>query len=362
MVVSKKMKALYNAIFDGTENCVANTIQKIQVIKERNDSMPDEKVPAEYAKRFHEYWKKYGNYSPKWGWFYASRNGIDDVRYIPATLYYTKLDQYFNNKKLGWGFNDKNYYSKIFAGIRQPKVVVRNIGGLFFNEFYEQISLQQAICIIQDEEEVVCKPALESGSARGILFWKGTDKEKYKSFLKDNNNQDYIIQKVIKQHERLKNIHGSSVNTIRISTILMEDGVHILSSCLRMGVGKSRVDNHHAGGMSAGINKDGTLQKYAYYLDGMKMDKHPGGFVFEGYKVPGYRNAIELAKTAHPLIGHFRLVGWDIAIDEYEQAVLIECNMRKNGIELHEFSNGPFFGELTDTILDEVFLKRNSNG
>ena len=29
---------------------------------------------------------------------------------FPNTLYYTKIDQHFNQRKLGWGFNDKNYY------------------------------------------------------------------------------------------------------------------------------------------------------------------------------------------------------------------------------------------------------------
>ena len=179
----------------------------------------------------------------------------------------------------------------------------------------------------------------------------------YSNFLKEENNIDYIVQEVIKQNEKLRKIHGSSVNTIRISTLLMDDGVHILSACLRMGAGDSRVDNHHAGGMSVGINDDGTLQKYAYYLNGTKMDKHPSGFVFENFVVPGYQNVISLVKATHPLIGHFRLVGWDIAIDENENALMIECNMRKNGIELHEFSNGPFFGDLTERVLNEVFGK-----
>ena len=60
-----------------------------------------------------------------WGWYYAARNGIMDVRYVPHTLYYTKIDQFFNARKLGYGFNDKNYYLKIFAGIKQPETVLR---------------------------------------------------------------------------------------------------------------------------------------------------------------------------------------------------------------------------------------------
>ena len=120
MPVSRRNKTIYNAIFDGIENFAANTIQKVQSIRERNKFMPEEAVPDDYKKRWDEYWGRFGkHYSPKWGWFYVARNGIDDVRYIPATLYYTKIDQHFNNKKLGWGFNDKNYYSVIFKDIKR---------------------------------------------------------------------------------------------------------------------------------------------------------------------------------------------------------------------------------------------------
>lgn len=355
MPVSKKNKAIYNAIFDGSENFVANTIQKIQSIRELNKFMPAEKIPEDYARRWNEYWSQFGkHYSPKWGWFYAARNDIDDVRYIPSTLYYTTIDQHFNSKKLGWGFNDKNYYSIIFKDIKQPETLVRNIGGLLFDADYKQISAEDAIKIIHKVSEIIYKPALESGSGRGIQFVKTDNMDAIKGILK-GSDKDYAVQKVIEQHPSLTSIHPGSVNSIRVASLLMDDGVHILSSCLRMGAGDSRVDNHHAGGMSSGINADGTLQKYAYYLDGKKTENHPSGFVFEGFKVPAFDKVIELVFKAHPRIGHFRLVGWDIAVDKDCDPVLIECNMRKNGIELHEFSNGPYFGDLTDRVLKEVF-------
>ena len=125
-----------------------------------------------------------------------------------------------------------------------------------------------------------------------------------------------------------------------------------------MGTGGARVDNVTAGGISCGIRENGTVDDYAYaYYSGKRFDKHPQGLVFKGFKVPGYDKAVELVKKAHPMIGHFRLVSWDIAVDENGEAVLIEANMRNGGINLHQFSNGPFFGDLTDKVLIEVFNK-----
>lgn len=359
MAVSKKAKQIYNAIFDGTETWVANTIQKIQEHILLKKTSPKEAVPFKYAKKYKEYWKKYGFFSPKWGWFYAARNCNMDVRYIPHTLYYTKIDQHFNSRKLGWGFNDKNYYSRIFAGIPQAKVFARNIGGVFLNEDYSTIDKEHIFDLVAGQTEVICKPALETGSGRGIQFWQlPKDLPLMKAFLDDEQSRDYLIQEVIKQHRELKKIHEASVNSIRICSLLIDGKVEILSSCLRMGDGGNRVDNHHAGGVSAGINTDGTLQKYAYYLDGRRLQKHSQGFVFEGFSVPGYHKAVAMVKKAHPIVSHFRLVGWDIAVCEDGEPILIECNMRKNGIELHQFSNGPLFGDLTERILNEVFNRK----
>ena len=181
---------------------------------------------------------------------------------------------------------------------------------------------------------------------------------------KNRNEKDYIVQAIVKQHPALENVHNGSLNTIRICTLLLEDGVHVLSSVLRMGVGKSKVDNATAGdnylydGMTCGINHDGTLKKYAHgYYTGNAFVEHPDGLVFEGYRVPSYEKAVTLVKGIHPIIGHFRLVSWDIAIDEYEQPLLIEANMRKGSINFHQFNNGPLFGDLTDRVLKEVFKK-----
>lgn len=175
----------------------------------------------------------------------------------------------------------------------------------------------------------------------------------------NNIEADYAVQALIKQHADMKRVHESSINTIRICSILMRDGVHILSSCLRMGTGGARVDNVTAGGISAGIRSDGSLDKYAYaYYSGQRFEKHPQGLVFDGFVVPSYDKAVELVKKAHPVIAHFRLVSWDIAIDENGEAVLIEANMRNGGINLHQFSNGPLFGDLTEQVLREVLTEK----
>lgn len=360
MAVSKRLKGIYMGFFDGVETWCANRISNYQERRYLRKYGPKKPIPADYKKAVKGFWKKYTKVSPKWAWYYASKNGIMDPRYIPNTLIYTKIDQHFNNRKIGYGFNDKNYYSLIFPDIRQPEVLARNIGGTFVDANYNLISVESILSLISGHNEVICKPSLESGSGRSIQFWNTVnDVNVIRSFLNDKTEIDYIIQKIIEQHEDLNKVHSTSVNSLRIVSILMHEGVHILSSNLRMGVDTGRVDNVTAGGISCGINEDGTLKKYATsYYTGDKFEQHPQGLVFEGFKVPAYNKAVALVKKAHPLIPHFRLVSWDIAIDKEGEPVLIEANMRKGGINLNQFNNGPLFGDLTERVLDEVFEKK----
>ena len=256
------------------------------------------KLTKEQKKLIKDFWKPYCRVSPKWVQYYAAKNGQFDPRYIPNDLYYTKIDQHFNSRKLGYGFNDKNYYSKIFAGIKQPEVVVRKINSLIFDENYCQISAEEAKNKILQNKEVICKPSQETGSGRGIMFFDSNNIKAIESFLTDKSYDDYVVQKLIEQHNELDKVHKGSINCLRITSILFEDGVHILSAVLRMGFGNSKVDNatakDNAGydGMSCGIDENGCLKKYAHgYTTGNSCEKHPDGLIFEGFKIPSFYNS-----------------------------------------------------------------------
>lgn len=360
MAVSKKLKAIYNGFWEKPELFTANVISNIQEKRKLKKYLdPNFQLSKSEKDQIKEFWKPYCNISTDWCAYYYSQNGIFDPRYIPNDLYFTKIDQYYNNRKLGWGFNDKNYYSLIFPDIRQPKILVRKIGSLLFTENYELIDLEKALSLIKTEEEVIIKPTQESGSGRGISFYKPEESEaELRIFLGNSRERDYVVQEVIHQHESLSNIYPNALNTIRVTTLLLSDGVHILSSVLRMGKGDSRVDNASNGGVSVGISQDGHLNRFGHLLyQGTAVDTHPNGFIFDGFVVPEFDKVISTVKRLAQYTGNFRLVSWDMTVDCNNNVVLIESNMRKGGIAIHQFNNGPLFGDLTERVLDEVFRK-----
>lgn len=129
----------------------------------------------------------------------------------------------------------------------------------------------------------------------------------------------YLIQEVVRQHDDMKALHPSSLNTLRLVTVRsLKDGiVHLLPSILRIGTGDSIVDNTSRGGIAVGIDIErGVLKKYGFYKPefGLKTTVHPDSKItFEGYTIPFFNEAKEMALKFHSFI-NVHSVGWDVAI------------------------------------------------
>lgn len=138
-----------------------------------------------------------------------------------------------------------------------------------------------------------------------------------------------IAQDIITQHAMMAAFSPYSVNTVRIVTMITLRGEAILvNASIRTGVGESIVDNFTAGGVSTGIDREtGTLKKYAYDKKSRRYVSHPNsGVVFENYPVPEWDRIRDWALAIQKAFSFYKLLGFDIAIDEDGQPILIEIN------------------------------------
>lgn len=172
----------------------------------------------------------------------------------------------------------------------------------------------------------------------------------------DGVKTDLVVQEGLIQSQTLSEINKSSVNTVRLLTLLKQDGtVKIYSAILRMGINGAKVDNASSGGITVGIKEDGRLKTCAYSAVGVRYDSHPtSGVKFDNYMIPNYDKVKSLVKEQALYFPHFRLVSWDIAIDGDDRPVIIEANLHFGEIDFHQLNNGPLFGEDTELILREV--------
>lgn len=302
------------------------------------------------------FWKKFG-IKPKKYWYrlFEMEGNKVDPRYIPDDIWFSEIIPKFCRIQFLTPYEDKCMYHIHFPELIRPKTVVKRINGIFYDEVLNILTEDEAINCCISVDDIIFKPSIGSGKGRKIQVYAEGLKEKneVKRVIKELGD-NFIAQRLVEQHELLESIHQKSLNTVRVLSMFYKGKVYILSSILRMGVGKSQIDNISAGGLQCGIKEDGSLMQYAYNVKREKYDKHPEGIVFEDVVLSGYKNVIETVKREHVKLPYFQIIGWDFAINKDNQPVFIEFNVCP---WQNQLTCGPTFGDMTEEILDYVLSK-----
>ena len=129
-----------------------------------------------------------------------------------------------------------------------------------------------------------------------------------------------VIEELIEQGEAMSRIHADSVNTLRMPTVIIKDEngspcVKLFHPSLRVGQGKSFVDNFSAGGLSALIDPEtGVIYTDGADKKGHGFECHPDtGVKFKGFAIPEWNVAVSMVKEAAMMIPDNHYCGWDLA-------------------------------------------------
>ena len=98
---------------------------------------------------------------------------------------------------------------------------------------------------------------------------------------------------------------------------------------VRIGRGKSIVDNLHSGGMVANVDMaTGRLETNGADRNGTMFEEHPETHTtIKGFQVPYFEEALEMVKEAITKYNVEGYIGWDIAISK-DGPKLLEVNDR----------------------------------
>lgn len=348
-------------LVDQTSSAMRKAVRRYYLRKSlrKKYGNPRNTLTKEQRKAAKEYWKQYTkHFSPLWHELLTAQTGVFDVRYVPVDIQYTEIEERLNDWTSAHGIDNKNNYSMYFPEIRHPKSVFRKMRGIYHADDYSLISETQAIenCIACGN--VIFKVALESGKGGGIFFWRTQDgKDALLQLMKrlpeETNAQEYITQ-----HPDLARMNPSSCNTIRIVTYANGQGIRVLRSYFQVGTSDNvRMGQVAFGGVCISVHKDGTLYPVGYDVHYVGHKEHPCGIIYEGYQLPSFDKVCQIAVKLHSKMGDFRLISWDFTVAEDGEPVFIEMNIKYGGTMYHQLSSGPFFGDETDAILDEIFAK-----
>lgn len=293
--------------------------------------------------------------------YFYSRNGIFSKYYIPSTLYLADLLPKANNYSMSSSYSDKNFTELLFPGENIIHSILKNINGYYYYED-EPVSEEDAILRCQDMKEVIIKPSRESkGNSVQLISVKGgvTDKDgKTIDRLFRDYKKDFLIQNRVRQHKEMAALNPSSLNTLRILSYRSGMEVLIIYSVVRIGRLNQVVDNQSAGGLSTTISPEGKLGKFSFGKVGCdNIEKTDTGVQLEGYQIPSFEKAIEFVKRLHFKLPFFNIIGWDVAIEENGEPILVEFNT-KPGLSQSAFGSG--MGEYTERIIRELWPQPNT--
>lgn len=294
--------------------------------------------------------------------YFYSRTGIYTKDYMPQALFVDEILGRANNMEIYMStFVDKNFADMLIPQKNQPNTFLKNMNGYYYYNS-KPVSKEEAINMCQNIEEAMIKPSRGSAGdgVQKISVKDGVTNLNGKSIadLFEEYQKDFQLQSVVHQHEEMASLNPTSVNTIRIATYRSGMEVLVVYSAIRIGRSGQVIDNQSAGGISAKINPDGTLAKYAFGKAGDdKIEKTDTGIVLDGFKVPSYDKAIDMVKTLHLNLPFFNYVGWDVCIQETGEPILIEWNGRPGPSQT---ACGTGIGELTERIIQEVWPRPNT--
>jgi hypothetical protein len=293
--------------------------------------------------------------------YFYSRTGVFTKDYVPNNLYHCEILPRANMHPFNEAYGDKNMCDILFPKDKVAHNVLKNMNGYFYLEG-KPVSEAEALSYCQNIDDVVIKPSM-SFSGQGVQSLSVKDgKTNIDNLTIDQlfkkYDKNWLIQKKVKQHASMSALNPTSVNTMRILSYRSGMEVLIIYTVVRIGRKGQVIDNQCAGGISTTVTKDGKLGKYAfggYSTD--NVEKTDSGVVLDGYQLPSYDKAIAFVKELHGYLPFFNLVGWDVAIQENGEPILIEWNT-KPGLSQSAFCSG--MGENTERIIRELWPRKNT--
>ena len=169
---------------------------------------------------------------------------------------------------------------------------------------------------LQENPDVIAKP-LEGSSGVGIARYTEKDfKGREEAFQQELLDKGIgILEQRLIQHDKMMEMCPTSVNTVRIATLLGDKKQGVVYAFLRIGIG-AVMDNVDCGGMAARVDLDtGKLLTVGADKAGNTYETHPiTGTKIVGFEVPYFKEAMDLCLRAAQKVPQMGFIAWDVAI------------------------------------------------
>ena len=239
-----------------------------------------------------------------------------------------------------------------FPELNFPEVYVRCIAGVLYDKNMNIITHEEALRIINENDSFIIKPTVDTGCGKGVMKISLKDKteDEVNKVLK-SYKKDYIIQEVIKQSKEIESLNPTSLNTCRVTSLLI-NGKWYCSTIFKVGKKGADKDNWSSSYL-IGVTEDGCLKEFGFDNQLNKVYKTDLGYSFKGLRLPAFDEMLAFAKENHiKYFPHCGIIGWDILVDNNKKVRVIEVNIKSPGVVGEQLASGVFFESYRDDIID----------
>ena len=284
-------------------------------------------------------------------------NNINRLRNIKADavhcniLYGTAFDEYFlfnfeslshKERKTFITENNRFHYYRILTDpeaqvvFDNKELTYKKFGEYFHRKqiaIHKDIQLKDLNAFIERHIRFILKPLdLYSGIGISILNTDTYTIEQIYEVVK--KQAPCVLEELICQADEMGKFNPSSVNTVRITTLLTKsdpskDDIALFAPFVRFGRKGNIVDNVGSGGVFALVDPEtGVIISDCVDKQGHRYTKHPDSQVqMQGTQLPCWKEVRELAKELSMQVPQCRLIGWDFAFTN-DGWILVEGNSK----------------------------------
>jgi hypothetical protein len=218
------------------------------------------------------------------------------------------------------------------------------VNGLLYTKSFETLNRYELKDLLFEESEKIVFKVDESHQGKGVFILD-------RSSFDDKTEQGLsngVFQRYIDQHYLFEEFMPSSVATLRITTVVNDDGVCSVRACyLRLGRAN---DTHIKSDSHIRIPIDpisGDFAEEGYLTTWTTIDRHPDSKMkFAGNKIPAFLGCVSTVLELHRMVPFVRCIGWDVSVDKSNDVRVMEWNGVHNGIKFTEATQGPCFADL----------------
>lgn len=282
--------------------------------------------------------------------------------FVPVSYFYPHLMWNLNSKDVSNTMSHKGMMPIIFKDILQPAIIINCINKNIFDSNYNILTIDDAVqLIISYDDKVIIKPSTDTSSGKNVrILDTNISSAEIKNILKLYGD-NYVVQVLVEQSLVTSQLNPTSLQTMRINTLLLNGECTAIKSTMRCGGVGQIVDNLNAGGFMVGISSDGRLNRLGYSFDG-QIHNQTNGFKLHDIIIPNFKNVVNTAIKCHiKYLPNCSFVAWDFSLTKDNKPILIEANLKFPSCFGVQLCTSPLFGERTQEVIDYVKNHKNKH-